>query len=175
MDASTPSDTLSPKQRKAILALLVHADVASAAKSVSIGRSTLHHWLQQPAFVNAVEAARARQTADALDLLQATLLNAITKARALLNSESEAVALRTAQLLIEHGLKDRADRMQRLDLKTVMDIQSQVVTVVLDTLSELGFDTPEARKRISHRMSLLAQSGWPINPALTETSNGVPQ
>ena len=51
---------LTPKQRKAVEALLTTGDVTSAAKEVGVHRNSLHRWLQEPAFTQAVRDAEAQ-------------------------------------------------------------------------------------------------------------------
>lgn len=55
---------LSPKQRKAIQALIEHGDILNAADAADVTRNTLYSWLRQPAFSHALrdaEAAAVRQ------------------------------------------------------------------------------------------------------------------
>jgi hypothetical protein len=62
--------TLTPKQRKAVTALLAMGEVKAAAAEAGISRDTLHRWLKQPAFLAAVREAEA----DALDELSRLLV-----------------------------------------------------------------------------------------------------
>ena len=55
---------LSPKQRKAVEALLSTGEVTSAAQNLGINRATLYRWLAEPAFVAAVRAAEAQAIDD---------------------------------------------------------------------------------------------------------------
>ena len=61
---------LSPKQVKAVEALLTTGEVAAAAQAVGVSRATLHRWLAEPAFLQAVRGAEAR----ALDELSRLLV-----------------------------------------------------------------------------------------------------
>jgi hypothetical protein len=61
---------LSPKQRKAVEALLTTGEVKAAATEAGVHRDTLHRWLKQPAFLEAVRAAEA----EALDELSRLLV-----------------------------------------------------------------------------------------------------
>jgi hypothetical protein len=64
------SERLSPKQRRAVCALLATGDVTAAAKEASVNRATLYRWLKEPAFLAAVREAEA----DALDELSRLLV-----------------------------------------------------------------------------------------------------
>ena len=61
---------LSPKQVKAVEALLTTGEVAAAARAAGVSRATLHRWMQEPAFGQAVRDAEAR----ALDELSRLLV-----------------------------------------------------------------------------------------------------
>ncbi len=60
----TRGGTLSAKQRKAVEALLATGEVQAAAATVGISRETLHRWLRDPPFVEAVRAAEAQALDD---------------------------------------------------------------------------------------------------------------
>ena len=65
----TPGE-LSPKQRKAVAALLGTGEVKAAAAEAGVHRDTLHRWLKEPAFLQAVRQAEAQ----ALDELSRLLV-----------------------------------------------------------------------------------------------------
>jgi len=65
----TPED-LTAKQRRAVAALLTAGDVSAAARETGVSRETLHRWLRQPDFLEAVRVAEA----DALDNLSRSLV-----------------------------------------------------------------------------------------------------
>lgn len=90
-----PSDTLPPnqtawqaltsKQRRAVEALLATGEVSAAAREAKVSRDTLHRWLKQPAFIEAVREAEARAIDDLARMLvrlgrtaTATLAKAMT-------------------------------------------------------------------------------------------------
>ena len=58
------SGQLSPKQRKAVEALLATGEVSAAAREAGVHRDTLHRWLRQPAFLAAVRETEARALDD---------------------------------------------------------------------------------------------------------------
>ena len=61
---------LSAKQRKAVEALLTTGEVKAAAAEAGVHRDTLHRWLKQPLFLEAVRSAEA----EALDELSRLLV-----------------------------------------------------------------------------------------------------
>src|SRR5262245_12126864 len=120
-----PDTTVHPwapsvRQRRTILALLTTPDVSEAAAIAKVSRSSVYVWLKEALFLAALEAARERQVADALDLLRGSLLGALTKLRELLASDTPAVALKAASLLLEHALAERARRDTTLTVKQAM-------------------------------------------------------
>ena len=78
----TPGATrgLTPRQRTAVAALLTTGEVTAAAQAAGVSRETLHRWLKQPAFLEAVRAAEA----EALDELSRSLVGLGREARATL-------------------------------------------------------------------------------------------
>jgi hypothetical protein len=65
----TPADALTPKQRRAVEALLATGEVSAAAREANVSRDTVHRWLKQPAFGQAVRDAEARALDDLSRLL----------------------------------------------------------------------------------------------------------
>lgn len=64
----TPGE-LTGKQRKAVEALLTTGEVTAAAKEVGVHRDTIHRWMKQPAFLDAVREAESRALDDLSRLL----------------------------------------------------------------------------------------------------------
>ncbi len=63
-------DDLSPKQEKAILALLQEPTIAKAAKAAQIGERTIHRWLSDSDFGKAYRKARREAFGHAIALTQ---------------------------------------------------------------------------------------------------------
>ena len=55
---------LTPKQARAVEALLTTGDVAAAAQAAGVARETLHRWMRVPVFLEAVRAAEAQALDD---------------------------------------------------------------------------------------------------------------
>jgi hypothetical protein len=88
MTKNVTPPALTPKQRKAIEALLITGDVSAAAKEAGISRESLYRWMKQPPFMTAVREAEAR----ALDELSRLLVRlgrsaATTLAKAMSDAE----------------------------------------------------------------------------------------
>ncbi|MGH2535114.1 MAG: hypothetical protein ACRDJW_22860 [Thermomicrobiales bacterium] len=83
--------TLSPKQRKAVAALLTAGDVATAAQTAGVTRDTLYRWLKQPLFLEAVRAAEAQALADLSRVLEGLRRTAAgTLAKAMIDAATPA-------------------------------------------------------------------------------------
>lgn len=61
---------LQPKQEEAIIALLNQPTVKQAAAALGVGESTMHRWLDEPAFANAYRRARRQAFSVAVGLTQ---------------------------------------------------------------------------------------------------------
>lgn len=59
MSTNGTESLLTPKQRRAVEALLTTGDVAAAAKEAGCGKVTLYRWMKQPVFLGAVREAEA--------------------------------------------------------------------------------------------------------------------
>ena len=104
----TPQE-LTPKQRRAVEALLTTGEVAAAAAAAGVSRDTLYRWLKQPAFLAAVRGAEAA----ALDELSRALVRlgrtaAATLAKAMADPAAPwPTRVRTADASLERLLQLR--------------------------------------------------------------------
>lgn len=69
MPVNRTPEHLTPKQRKAVEALLTTGEVTAAAQAARVSKDTLYRWLKQPVFVEAVRVAEARALDDLSRLL----------------------------------------------------------------------------------------------------------
>lgn len=89
MPENVTRDGLSPKQRRAVEALLSTGEVSAAAAASGVTRNTLYRWLKEPLFVQAVRETEAR----ALDELSRLLVRlGRTAAATLAKAMSDPVA-----------------------------------------------------------------------------------
>jgi transposase-like protein len=100
---STLFDTLPPLQAEVASALASGATISAAASQAGVHRSTLHNWLKQQAFKDALDQARnyyAESVRDQLAELSALALDTIRQI--LSNPEAPAsVRLRAAMAVLE--------------------------------------------------------------------------
>jgi phage terminase small subunit len=85
---------LSPKQRKAVEALLVTGDVTAAAREAGVSRESIYRWLKQPRFLEAVREAEARALDELSRLLVRLGRTAATTLAKAMSEESTPVATR---------------------------------------------------------------------------------
>ncbi len=100
---------LTPKQYKAVRALLAAPDVTAAAKDAGVSRDTLYRWMGEPAFVAAVREAEA----DALAAVSRSLVRLATRAAATLEAAMDTpyapvtVKVRAADAVLSRLLQVR--------------------------------------------------------------------
>ena len=115
---SNQKKELTPKQTRAITALLSAKDVQSAAKEAGVGERTLHAWLTDPAFKDALKAAEATAIEDAVRRLAGAAQYAVIVVQMIMadKANTASVRLRAASVLLEQTMKLRqfADLEQRL-------------------------------------------------------------
>ena len=92
----TPSEELSPRQRRAVVALLAGDDPTAAAAAAGCSVRTLHRWKRSPAVREALAAGAREMFAEALALLRASAPAAAVELARLRREGSDAVKLRAA-------------------------------------------------------------------------------
>jgi hypothetical protein len=86
MTKNVTDPQLTPKQRKAVEALLITGDVSAAAKETGVSRESLYRWLKQPVFLQAVREAEAQ----AIDELSRLLVRLARTAAANLEGDERS-------------------------------------------------------------------------------------
>lgn len=96
---------LTPKQEKAIIALMSSATITEAAAAAGVGERTLYTWLADPAFQSAYRAARRESVGQATARLQQLSAAAVATLEALLDNPKPQVALAAARTILEQAIK----------------------------------------------------------------------
>lgn len=91
---SSASPGLTPKQRRAVDALVGTGEVAAAARESGISRETLHRWLKQPQFVEAVREAESKAIDDLSRMLVRLGRTAISTLAKAMNDSATPMATR---------------------------------------------------------------------------------
>jgi len=101
--------TLTPRQLRAINALLTRPTVAAAAGVLGVAPSTLYRWLNEPAFRSALAQAEGEAVAAAGRRLVALAQGALDElARAMTDAQTPApTRVRAAEVVLGHLLKYR--------------------------------------------------------------------
>ena len=114
--------TLSPKQEKALIALLTEPTISAAAKTAGIGERTLHTWLGEDAFAKAYRDARRAAVQQTIARLQQASSMAVTTLMEVMDGmgNSPAARVSAAKAVIEQTLKsteieDLAARIEALE------------------------------------------------------------
>jgi hypothetical protein len=114
---------LSPKQKRAVDALLTMPTLASAARAVKVRESTLRAWLGLPQFQAACRAARRQTTEIATGRLQHLAANALDVLEQHLNCGKATLEIQAALCILTHAVQSgqrtkrrprTADLMQHL-------------------------------------------------------------
>ena len=108
---------LTPKQRRAIAAILTTRNYEEAMTAARVSRQTFYNWMKQPHFKAELDRQLNELTDVAFNQLKGAAGDAVQTLRTLLNSESENVKLRAAQDIIDYTIKARelGDISARLD------------------------------------------------------------
>ena len=116
---ATRNDHLTPKQQKALAALLSEPTIEKAAAKVGVGERTLHTWLHEPAFAAAYRAARREAVSQAVARLQQVSTHAVTVLVNVMANTSTPPATRVAaaKTVLEMAIKavELEDLAARLD------------------------------------------------------------
>ena len=115
-------DEVTPRQARALAALITSATAKAAAKAAGVDVKTLRKWMTQPAFRRRHRAARNAVVDDAVLVMQKCAVEAATVLRACLKAASPGVRCRAAQLILGtaievQGLLDMAEDLDALNLK----------------------------------------------------------
>lgn len=117
MAENATENTLTIKQRAAVMALLTEGDASKAAAAAGVSRQSLYRWMKDPAFAAALRAAEA----DALRGLSRRLAGlgdaAADALRDALDEEQPiGVRLRAADLVTQRGpaLLELTDLLERV-------------------------------------------------------------
>jgi hypothetical protein len=108
---------LTIKQHKAITALLTGANCPDVARQIGVNERTVQRWQNLPAFKAELERQRRQLAEQALSALQGLTDRAVTRLGRLIDSESESVALRACQFVIEQTREhiEQAEILERLE------------------------------------------------------------
>lgn len=110
-------DSLSRRQRRAIPHLVAASTVEAGLKLAGISKGTLTNWRRHPSFLDALNAAEAIATREALSNMQRLMLRASETLAGLLDSKryskGDWLRHRVAVDVLAHGMKAR----EQLDLE----------------------------------------------------------
>lgn len=119
MPTNATADELTPGQKRAIAELLTSGNVSKAADVAGVSRYTLHRWMKQPAFRDALRQAEQ----DALDALQRRLVTlgegAADALQDGLGAHDLRIRLRAADTILE----------RLLALRTMIDFDARLTAL----------------------------------------------
>jgi ATP-dependent helicase/DNAse subunit B len=109
---------LSHKQELVITGLLAGAKVTEACKAANVDRTTFYVWTRDDDFfLEELNRRRSEVIEESMERLRGMMHKAVDKLETLLNSESEEIARKAANSIIEYSLKwaESDDLESRLD------------------------------------------------------------
>jgi len=114
-------DTLTPRQQRAISAMMDSRNMADVAFKAGISERTLYRWLRDPNFISAVRKAQGEAINDmAREFLavRPVVINGLEKLA--VKARSEAVQLRAIQIMGDfilrlHEISSVNDRLEELE------------------------------------------------------------
>lgn len=108
---------LTPKQERAIIALMSSSTLTEAARAANVGERTLYTWLADTAFSEAYRAARRESVGQSIARLQQASGAAVDTLVSLLGSNLHSVRLAAASKILELSVKaiEIEDLQQRLE------------------------------------------------------------
>lgn len=118
-NATLTAESLSPKQQRAIFALLSEPTLEDAAKQTGVQRTTLWRWLQEPDFRSSYMQARRLAVQRAIARTQAVTSEAVETLREIMSDKSAKGSERVAaaKAIIDYAFKgvELEDLAQRLE------------------------------------------------------------
>jgi hypothetical protein len=102
---------LTPRQERAVAALLTAPDQGAAAAACGIGRRTLTRWLATAEFRDAYRLASQQRLADTIGLLRAVAGDALATLRTALQAENDHVRVRAAVALLQLAVEAEVDEL----------------------------------------------------------------
>ncbi len=126
------TENLTPKQHKAVTALLTTPDLAAAATAASVSRETVYRWMREPAFQSAIREAEAA----ALAAVSRSLVRLAQRATATLE---EAMSDTTAPLSVRLRAAD-AVLGRLLQLRELVTLETRVAELEARATEREGQD-----------------------------------
>src|SRR5437764_7546041 len=114
---------ITPRQEKALAALLAEPTHAAAAARAQVSEATLYRWLKQPAFQAAYRELRRRAVDGAVSHLQQATAEAVETLRRGLSCGQPVAEVRAARIVIDQAARwaeliDLAERLEELERQT---------------------------------------------------------
>ena len=112
-------EMLSPRQQRALQALLKAPDKRTAARLANIGERTLRTYLSDPDFAAEYQRLQGEQIADAAQRGRQSMTGAMDALRAVMDDENQngQTRVQAARSILEYSLKldERENILKRLD------------------------------------------------------------
>jgi hypothetical protein len=121
-NSETNGQELNEKQLRAIPYLLSGKDTENACRAANISTTTFYNWMRNPVFSEELDRQRNLLISDAMTKLRGGIGAAVDKLLALVHSESEEIARKSATSIIEMVLKLRESEEVEQRLESIEKI-----------------------------------------------------
>jgi hypothetical protein len=121
-NSETNGQQLNEKQLRAIPYLLSGKDIENACRAANISTTTFYNWLRNPIFKKELDKQRTNLITDAMTKLRSGVGAAVDRLLALVHSESEEIARKSATSVIEMVLKLRESEEVEQRLESIEKI-----------------------------------------------------
>jgi hypothetical protein len=115
-----PDESLTPKQHKAIFALLEQPTLEAAAEASGVSTATIKRWRKSEAFTREFRSARRRVLEDCYGKLQGAASRAVDTLVDAMDSENQHLKVKAALGILDRAQKgleayDLAERLEHLE------------------------------------------------------------
>ncbi len=100
-----PEAQLSARQERAIVEILAAPSLEEARRRVHASKCAFYGWLKDAAFQAELKRRRVAVVSDAIERLRAGMAKAVAKLLSLMDNGREQTQLRSAQTILDQGLK----------------------------------------------------------------------
>lgn len=100
-----PEAQLSARQERVIVEILAAPSLEEARRRVRVSKCAFYGWLKDAAFQAELKRRRVAVVSDAIERLRAGMAKAVAKLLSLMDNGREQTQLRSAQTILDQGLK----------------------------------------------------------------------
>ncbi|MHB0999629.1 MAG: hypothetical protein ACYC27_10305 [Armatimonadota bacterium] len=109
------NERLTPKQEKAIGALITERTILAAAEKIGVSEATIHRWLKDPTFAEAYRKASRHVADTAITRVQSGCTEAVDTLREIMQDKNAPASVRVSSAKIFMDIAINATEMRLLE------------------------------------------------------------